>query len=128
MITYDESIFSANNSCQKIWTLENYRILCPKRKGKDIIVSNFLLLWSRLNLFSLLFQQQKNLTSSGIPLEAVMYFEYGKMEEGYWIGEYLLDQIKIKDLLIGEALYPGYKLLLMFDNATSDIIYTKDSL
>ena len=27
MITYDESTFSANGSCRKVWTLEGYRIL-----------------------------------------------------------------------------------------------------
>ena len=50
------------------------------------------------------------------------------MEEGYWIGEHLLDQIKTKALPIGEALYPGYELLFMFDNATSHAIYAKDAL
>lgn len=29
----------------------------------------------------------------GIPTEAVIYFEYGKTEEGYWTREHLLDQI-----------------------------------
>ena len=39
------------------------------------------------------------------------------MEESYWTGEHLLDQIKAKVLPIGEALYPGYELLFIFDNA-----------
>ena len=41
------------------------------------MVSNFLLPWSRLNLFSL---------SSEIPLEAATYFEYGKIEEVIGLG------------------------------------------
>ena len=43
MITYDESIFSANNSRRKVWTLERYEILRLKRRGKDIMISDFLL-------------------------------------------------------------------------------------
>ena len=43
MITHDESTFSANNSRQKVWTFEGHGILCPKRKKKGIIVSDFLL-------------------------------------------------------------------------------------
>ena len=91
------------------------------------MLSDFLLLWLRLNLFSLLSQQQKNLASSGIPLEAAIYFEYKKIEEGYWTGEHLLDQIKTKAFPIEEALYAGYELLFIFDNTTSHTIYTKDA-
>lgn len=61
-------------------------------------------------------------------MKAVTYFEYGKEEEGYWTGEHLLNQIQKKALPIGEALYPGYQLLFMFDNATSHLIYAKDAL
>lgn len=55
------------------------------------MVSDFLLPWSRLNLFSLPTQQQEDLAKSGIPLEAATYFEYGKTEDGYWTGEHLFD-------------------------------------
>ena len=82
MITYDESIFSANNSHQKIWTLENHGIFCSKGKDRGIIVSDFLFSWSRLNLFFLFSQQQKDLASSRVYLKAVTYFEYRKIE-GY---------------------------------------------
>lgn len=47
------------------------------------MVSDFLLPWSRFNLFSRFSHQQNDLASSGVPLEAVMYFEYGKIERGY---------------------------------------------
>lgn len=50
------------------------------------------------------------------------------MEKGYWIGEHLLDQIINKALLIAKSLYPGYELLFMFDNTTSDSIYVKNAL
>ena len=119
MITYDESTFFANNERKKVWTLNGQGILRPKGRGKGIMVSDFLLPWSRLNLFSLPTQQQKDLAKSGISLEVAIYFEYGKTEEGYWTREYLLDQIVKKALPIGEVLYPGYALLFLFDNAIS---------
>lgn len=50
------------------------------------------------------------------------------MEEEYWTGKYLLDQIKSKILSIVEALYLGYKLLFLFDNTTNHTIYTKNLL
>ena len=105
IITHDESIFLANDSLQKVWTLKGHRILWPKGRGKDIIISDFLLSWSRLNLFSFSPQHQKDLANSGILLRAAIYFEYCKMEKGYWTGEHLLDQIKSKVLPIGKALY-----------------------
>ena len=128
MITHDESTFSANDSRRKIWTLEGHGILRPKGRGRGIMVSDFGLPWSRLNLFSLPSHQQEELASSGISIEAANYFGYGKMEQGYWTGEHLLDQIQAKALPIGEALYLGYELLFMFDNATSHAIYAKDAL
>ena len=50
------------------------------------------------------------------------------MEEGYLTGEHLLDQIINKALPIVEGLYPGYKLLFMFDNAIGHSIYAKHAL
>ena len=107
MITHDESSFSANDDRRKVWTLDGHGILRPKTKGKGIMVSDFLFPWSRLNLLSLPHQQQEELVNSGVPLEAATYFEYGKMEEGYWTGDHLLDQIINKPLPIARSLYPG---------------------
>ncbi len=128
MITHDESTFFANDWRKKVWTLNGQGILRLKRKGKGIMVLDFLLSWSRLNLLSLSPQQQKDLAGLGILTEAVTYFEYRKTEEGYRTGKHLLDQIMKKALPIGEALYPGYKLLFLFDNATSHSIYAPDAL
>lgn len=58
MITHNESTFSANNSCQKVWTFEGHGILCPKGKRRSIIVSDFFLSWLRLNLLSLLLKRK----------------------------------------------------------------------
>jgi hypothetical protein len=101
--------------------------LRPKGKGKGIMVSEYLLPWSRLNLLSLSKEQQGELISSGIPLEAVEYFEYGQ-EEGHWDGSMLLNQLKTKAIPIAEALYPGYQFLFLFDNATSHSVYAHDAL
>ena len=49
MIIYKESTFFANNRFRKIDTFNSYGILRPKKKGKEIIVFNFLLSWSKLN-------------------------------------------------------------------------------
>ena len=53
MITHDESTFSANDGRSKVWTLNGQVNLQPKGKGKAIMVSDFLLPWSRVNLLSL---------------------------------------------------------------------------
>ena len=47
------------------------------------MVSDFFLLWSRLNLASLPHEKQKELAELSILFEAVTYFEYAKIEKGY---------------------------------------------
>jgi hypothetical protein len=127
MITHDESIFSANDGRHQAWVKDGDTILRPKGRGKGIMVSDFLLPWSRLNLLSLPKARQEELVTSGIPLEAAILFEYSK-EDGYWDGERLLYQIVNRALPIAQALYPGYDLLFLFDNATLHLIYAKDAL
>lgn len=128
LITHDESTFNANDGRRQMWQKDGHSILCPKGKGKGIMVSDFLLPWSQLNLFSLSAARQKELVSSGIPSEAAEFFEYGKNNNGYWRGEHLLKQVVEKARPIGEALYPGYQLLFLFDNATSHLIFAADAL
>lgn len=128
IITHDESSFSANDGQRKVQTLNGHGILRPKGRSKGIMISDFLLPWSRLNLLSLPVQQQEELASLGVPTEAATYFEYGKQEEGYWTGKHLLDQVIKKSLPIGEALYPGYTLLFLFDNATNHSIHGKNAI
>lgn len=43
MITHDESTFSAKDGCRCAWIQERHNILRPKRKGRGIMVSDFLL-------------------------------------------------------------------------------------
>lgn len=56
------------------------------------------------------------------------YFEYEKTEKVYETSEHLLNQIIKNALLIALALYLRYKLLFIFDHATSHSIYAKDVL
>ena len=46
-------MFSANDSICKAWTQVKNTFLRPKKHGQRIIVSEFLLLFGQLNLFSL---------------------------------------------------------------------------
>ena len=55
-------------------------------------------------------------------------FEYGINNDGYWDRAKLHQQVVNKALPIAEALYPGYSLLFLFDNATSHSVYAKNAL
>ena len=91
------------------------------------MVSDFLLPWSQLNLYSLPKAQQDQLAASRVLLEVAVLLEYGK-DEGYWNSEKLLHQILDRAVPIAKVLYPGYELLFLFDNATSHSIYADDAL
>lgn len=102
----------------------------PKRRGQGIMVSEFLLPFGRLNLsFLSLEKRQEVIKKAGLThTEAVENFEYGKNNDGYWDGAKLHQQVVNKALPIAEALYPGYSLLFLFNNATSHSVYAKDAL
>ena len=53
LITYDKSIFLANNSRYQVWLKKTDAFLHPKKRKKDIMVSDFLLPWKCLNLLYL---------------------------------------------------------------------------
>lgn len=55
--------------------------------------------------------------------KAVVLFEYRKANKRYWDEPKLYQQVVNKALPIAKALYPGYSLLLLFDNAISHSIY-----
>ena len=42
LVTHDESMFNANNGKKKIWKEKGKSLLYPKKRGKSIIVSEFL--------------------------------------------------------------------------------------
>lgn len=93
------------------------------------MVSVFILLFGRLNLSLLAPEKKKGFSRTGLThTEDVKIFEYGKNNNGYWDGAKLHQQVVNKALPIAEALYPGYSLLFLFDNATSHLVYAKDAL
>ena len=100
-----------------------------KGRGQGIIVSKFILPYSRLNLTSLTSEERETIQGTGLlEEEAVEIFKYGKNNDGYWDRAKLYQQVVNKALPIAEALYPGYSLLFLFNNAISHSVHTKDAL
>ena len=82
----------------------------PKGRGQGIIVSNFLLLFGHLNIFSL-FEGKRKEVMEKIRLtiiEAVELFEYKKANERYWDRSKFHKQVVNKILPLAKTLYPGY--------------------
>ena len=94
------------------------------------MVSEFLLLFGRLNLSSLSkLSQQDLIERCGLTeTEAIEIFEFGNNNQGYWTGADLLKQVKNKVLPIAQAYYSGYSLLFLFNNTTSHSVYGQDAL
>lgn len=90
----------------------------------------FLLLFDCLNLSSMSQEKiEEVIRQTGLTVtEAVELFEYGKNHEGYWDKAKLHEQVVSKALPVAEALYPGYALLFLFDNATSHSVYASNAL
>lgn len=130
VITHDECTFSANNRIRKAWTSVGNTFLQPKGRGQGIMTSEFILPFGRLNLVFLTPEKKEEVVmQSGLTeTEAVEILKYGKNNEGYWNGAKLHKQVVDKALPIAEALYPGYLLLFLFDNATSHSVYANDAL
>lgn len=130
LITHDECVFSANDGPRSGWQKDGDTFLRPKSKGRGIMVSEFLLPFKRLNFSHLTLPSQTELmeTYGLTTTEAVEIFEFGKNNDGYWTGADLLKQVKEKALPIARALYPGYSLCFLFDNATSHSVFAPDAL
>lgn len=90
----------------------------------------FLLPFDRLNLFSLSKKKKIEVMEKTrlSVTEAIKLFEYGKANERYWDGRKLHKQVVNKALPLAKALYPGYSLLFLFDNAISHSVYAQDAL
>lgn len=63
-----------------------------------------------------------------ISIEVVKIYEYKKNNDGYLDRAKLDHQVMKKILPFAEALYLGYFLLFLFNNATSHSVYAKDAL
>ncbi len=102
----------------------------PKKNGRDIMVSEFLLLFACLGLSHLSrIQQEEIMCNTGLKTnEAVEVLEYRKNNDSYLDWVKLLRQVMEKALPIAETLYFGYSILFMLDNTTSHLVYTKHAL
>ena len=93
------------------------------------MVYEFILPYGQLNLALLTYEERETIWGTGLLEEKVVeIFEYEKNNDNYWDGAKLYQQVINKALLIAEAPYLGYSLFLLFDNATSYSVYTKDAL
>jgi hypothetical protein len=127
IIVHDESTFHANDGRHQAWMQDGHTFLRPKGSGKGIMISEFLLPWQRLNLRYIPEADRKRLNDAGVPSEATEVYEYGS-GKGYWDGEDLLKQVVEKAQPIAQALYPGYEIVWIFDNATSHSVFKGDAL
>ena len=130
VITHDECTFSSNDGLCKTWTWIDDTYLRYKSRRQRIMVSEFLLIFGRLNFSSLPEDKKKYVMEKAerTITKAVVLFEYGKVNKGYWDRLKLHQQVVNKTLHIAEALYPGYSLLFLLDNAISYSVYAKDEL
>lgn len=130
VITHNKCTFFANNRIWKAWARKSDIFLHPKGQRQEILVSEFILHYGRLNLAFLTPKksekviQQMGLTTT----EAVKVFKYGKNNNRYWDEAKLHKQVVEKALSIAKTFYPGYSLCFLFDNITSHFIYIKDIL
>ena len=82
VITHNKCTFSANNGIWQAWHAEGDLFLQPKSRDQDIIASNFLLSFGRLDLKSLSIEKrEKILSDTGFTYSKVVeIFEYGKKQ------------------------------------------------
>lgn len=85
LVTYNESIFGASDKKRRIWKKKGRSPLRPKRKGKEIMISEFLLPIGRLHVLDSVpnhqFLQDKNRSLGKNPnphCYCTRLLEYGK--------------------------------------------------
>ena len=124
LITHDECIFYSNDGKRGVWTKSGELPLRKKRNGHSIMVSEFLTEeCGRLKLNSQ--QRQEN---PSIPEEARVYLQPGKDRDGYWTSENLVEQVKMKAILIFETIFSNCIALFAFDNSLNHVTYRSDAL
>lgn len=130
VITHDKCTFSANNRIRRARTCKRDTFLRPKRKSQGIMTFEFIFPFGQLNLAFLTPEKKAKIVIQYglIKTKAVEVFEYGKNNDRYWDGAKLHKQVISKALPIAKALYPGYLLMFLFDNAISHSVYAKDAL
>ncbi|PUU75786.1 hypothetical protein B9Z19DRAFT_993111 [Tuber borchii] len=126
LVTHDESTFSSNDGRRQAWIGPARHFLRPKGRGQGIMVSDFLLPWSRLSTESLSEEERTN-SDTQLPLYATKYLEYGKTE-GYWDGKDLVAHVLEVALPMLRKIYPGYQFLFLFDNSSNHGTYADNAL
>ncbi len=78
LVTYDEIIFYANDSCKSEWAPTNEQPLRKKEQGLSIHVNDFL-----YEIIERLYLQVKQNNESNIPYKARKIIHPGKNRDGY---------------------------------------------
>ena len=90
------------------------------------MISDFLLPCGRLSATRLSAEERKALA---IPEYASRLFEFGQQNgSGYWSHENVIDHTINCALKMFQAVYPGYRALFLYDNASSHSSYATDAL
>jgi len=126
LVTHDESTLNSNEARSRAWKDKNTTFLRPKGRGRGIMISDFLLPSGRLSAERLSIEQRQQL---GIPQHASKLFEFGSQNSaGYWSTDDIISHTLNTGIKIFEAVYPGYKALFLFDNASSHSSFAEDAL
>jgi len=126
LVTHDESTLNSNEARSRVWKAPESTYLRPKGRGRGIMISDFLLPCGRLTAESLTIEQRRSLQ---IPLHASKTFEFGSQNHAsYWSTDDIISHTLDTAVKMFEAVYPGYKALFLFDNASSHSSFAEDAL
>ena len=102
----------------------------PKGRRQNIITSDFIFSYGRLNLNSLTPERREKIaqTTGLLETNVVEILKCGENNDGYWDEAKLHQQVVNKALPIAKTFYPGYSFFYLFDNVTSHSVYAKDAL
>lgn len=133
LVTHDEATFSSNDAPSYGWLKDGHVPLRPKGRGKGIMVSAFLTPGGILavpesisdgDILARHPNWPRN-DDKSLVREAVKYFEYGK--DHYWSHSDLLNHT-VEAINIFKLVFPKFKGLFGFDNATSHRSFSDDAL
>ena len=133
LVTHDESTFNANDGKRREWKEKGKSPLRPKRKGKEIMASEFLTPIGRLRVPDSISDHQL-LQDPGWPLDekqkprrcCTELLEYNK--DNYWDGDKMTDQTVNLAARIFPYAFPDCQALFAFDNAANHACFAEDAL
>jgi hypothetical protein len=132
LVTHNESTFNGNDGKRRLWIAKDKQLLCPKSKGKGIMVSGFLtprgvlMIPDHISNEKLLTDSCWPLDDSGLPeREAIWYLGYGK--DNYWTGEKMVEHTKSVIPFLKYA-FPRCEGLFAFDNVSNHCCFASDAL